>query len=242
MSKRGWFEVAASVLTAGLHFVFIGPLNARGPFIVVTILAWSVYIFLRIRHSPENRRDFGLTTDGLRQSARTASWILAVGVTLSLIIGLWRGTVRWSPHMLVLAALYPLWGLVQQLLVQAMVVRNLLSVLSRPLVVVIAAVLFGLVHVPDVYLALATALMGGLFTVVFIRWRNVWALGVCHGLLGVVFYFWVLGTDPLEKVVPRPRMQRTPTAAWCHPGRPGQEPRLALRAGGVPDASTGGER
>ena len=34
------------------------------------------------------------------------------------------------------------------------------------------------------------------FTVVFLRHRNVWPLGICHGLLGVVFYSWVLGRDP----------------------------------------------
>src|SRR5262249_19674259 len=110
-------------------------------------------------------------------------------------------SIRISSHMWILALLYPVWGLVQQLLVQAMVVRNLTPVLSLPLVVAIAAVLFGLVHLPDMELALATALLGGIFTLIFTRWRNVWALGICHGLLGVFFYFWVLGRDPWLEIM-----------------------------------------
>src|SRR5262249_14697470 len=105
------------------------------------------------------------------------------------------------PQMLILALLYPLWGLVQQLLVQAMVVRNLVPVVSLPVVVTLAVVLFGLVHLPHLALALATALLGGVFTLTFIRCRNVWALGVCHGLLGVFFYFWVLGRDPWLEIL-----------------------------------------
>ena len=201
MNTRGIAEVAAVMLTAALHFVFYDFLPGRGPFIVITILAWTIYFVLRVRRSPKNLRDFGLSAHDLKQSARAAAVILVVGIALCLVIGLSRGTVRFSLQMLILALLYPLWGLVQQLLVQAMVVRNLLPVLSLPVVVAIAAVLFGLAHLPHVGLALATSVLGGVFALTFIRWRNVWALGICHGLLGVFFYFWVLGRDPWLEIL-----------------------------------------
>jgi len=201
MKARPLLEVGAVILTAALHFVFYDLVPGRGPFILIAVLAWSAYFVIRIKRQPESLRLFGLSTDGLRQSVATAAAILIVGMAVCLAIGLSRGTVRVVPQMLILALLYPLWGLVQQLLVQAMVVRNLLPVLSLPVVVVVAAILFGLVHLPHVELALATALLGGLFTVVFARWRNVWALGVCHGVLGVFFYFWVLGRDPWLEIL-----------------------------------------
>jgi hypothetical protein len=189
------------MLTASPHFVFYELLPARGPFIAFTILAWAAYFALRIRQSPKNLRDFGLSARDLKRSARAAAVVLVVGVALCLIIGLSRGTVRFTPQMLILALLYPLWGLVQQLLVQAMVVRNLLPIFSLPVVVAIAAVLFGLVHLPHFELALAAASLGAVFALMFVRWRNVWALGICHGLLGVFFYFWVLGRDPWLEIV-----------------------------------------
>jgi uncharacterized protein len=201
MTRRGLLEIVAVVVTAALHFVFYDLLPGRGVFIVATTLAWSTYFVVRMRRSPQNRRDFGLSTQGLRQSSLTASIVLLIGVATCFAIGISRGTVRLAPQMLILALLYPVWGLVQQLLVQAMIVRNLRPVLATPLVVVIAAVLFGLVHLPEMELALATAALGGIFTLMFLRWRNVWALGVCHGLLGVFFYFWVLGRNPWLEIV-----------------------------------------
>jgi hypothetical protein len=36
---------------------------------------------------------------------------------------------------------------------------------------------------------------------IFLRWRNVWPLGICHGWLGVLFYFWVLGRDPWLEIL-----------------------------------------
>jgi hypothetical protein len=103
--------------------------------------------------------------------------------------------------MLVLALLYPFWGLLQQFLIQAIVVRNLAPHVSPGIVVASAAVLSGVMHLPDPALALSTAILGAIFTLIFLRWPNIWALGVCHGWLGVVFYFWVLGRDPWLEIV-----------------------------------------
>ena len=194
-------EVAAVFVTAILHFIFYEVPSGRGPFIVVTTLAWSVYVAFRIRRDPEALREFGLSTHALGRSAAAASVVLVTGVAFCMMVGLSRGTVRFIPHMLILALLYPLWGLLQQLLVQAMVVRNLVPVLSTPVVITIAAVLFGIVHLPHVVLAVSTAILGAVFTLIFTRWANVWALGVCHGWLGVFFYYWVLGRDPWLEIL-----------------------------------------
>jgi uncharacterized protein len=199
--RRAILEILAVLVTAALHFVFYDFVPGRLPFILVTTLAWSAYFVFRIKSSPESLRSFGLSAEGLWQSTVAASLVLVVGIALCLIVGLARGTVRIVPQMLILALLYPLWGLVQQLLVQAMVVRNLVPVLSVPAVVAIAGILFGIVHLPQIALAVSTALLGAVFTLIFVRWRNVWALGVCHGVLGVFFYFWVLGRDPWLEIV-----------------------------------------
>jgi hypothetical protein len=194
-------EMSAALLTAMLHFIFYEVLPGQGPFIVVTVLAWSTYVAIRIRREPESLREFGLSTYGLRQSSAAASAVLVVGVALCVTVGLSRGGVRFVPHMVLLALLYPLWGVLQQLLVQGMVVRNLVPVLSTPMVVTIAAILFGVVHLPHVVLVLSTATLGAVFTLIFLRWPNVWALGICHGWLGVLFYYWVLGRDPWLEIV-----------------------------------------
>ena len=32
----------------------------------------------------------------------------------------------------------------------------------------------------------------------FLRWRNLWPLGVVHGWLAIPMYFWVAGIDPWD--------------------------------------------
>jgi hypothetical protein len=188
-------------LTAALHFIFYDLLPGRGPFIAVTMLLWASYFVFRIRQEPAGRRDFGLSRYGFPESAKASVAVFAVGVAGCAAFGFSKGRLTLVPQMLILLVLYPLWGLIQQLLVQAMFVRNLVGRISTPLVVISAGVLFGVVHLPHVALAGATAVLGVIFTLIFIRWRNVWPLGVCHGWLGVFFYYWALGRDPWLEII-----------------------------------------
>jgi membrane protease YdiL (CAAX protease family) len=75
--------------------------------------------------------------------------------------------------MLPLLLLYPVWGLFQQLMVQGIVARPLAlgirPVVSRPIAVVLASLLFGAVHPPDITLLAATAIMGLAFTPLYLR-------------------------------------------------------------------------
>jgi hypothetical protein len=201
VTVRSTLEVSAAGLTAALHFVFYEILPGRGAFIVVTILAWLIYVASRIRREPSSLHEFGLSKRGLRGSSVASAVVLIVGASFCILVGLGRATLRFTPDMLILALLYPLWGLEQQLLVQGMVVRNLVPRFSTAAVAAVAGVLFGLVHLPHLALAIATAVVGAVFALIFLRWRNIWALGVCHGWLGVFFYFWVLGRDPWLQIV-----------------------------------------
>jgi hypothetical protein len=201
LSRRATLEIAAVALTAALHFVFYDVLPGRGIFIVATVAAWTTYLAVRIRHAPELKREYGLSRHALKQSMLAAAVVFVVGGAICLSVALGRGQTLFAPSMVILAFLYPLWGLLQQLLVQAMVVRNLAPRVARPLVVVIAGLLFGVVHLPHVLLAASTAILGSVFTVIFLRWPSVWALGLCHGWLGVLFYFWVLQRNPWLEIV-----------------------------------------
>lgn len=108
------------------------------------------------------------------------------------------------PHLWILLILYPIWGIIQQFLVQGLVVRNLsLTKLgSRPiLIVVLGATLFGLVHAPNILFMLATFCLGLLFVPLYLHFRNLLPLGLFHGWLGSLFYLWVLGHDPWHNLV-----------------------------------------
>lgn len=200
-SRRRALELGALALTVGLQFLFYDVLPGRGAFLLATVVGWVGYLAHRIVRRPEALREYGLARDGLGASAAAAGVILLVGTLVCFAIGSRRGGVTLSRNMLWTALLYPIWGILQQVLVQGVAVRNLARAIPGAVVVLVAGLLFGLVHLPHLALAAATATLGGVFTLVFLRHRNVWPLGVCHGLLGVLFYYWVLGRDPWWEMV-----------------------------------------
>ena len=189
------------VATAGLSYLFYEVLHLRGLFIGATLAGWAAYVVASVRREPARLAAYGLSRAGLRETARAAAVVFAVGALACLATGLARGTAVFRANMLLVAILYPVWGLVQQVLVQGMVVRNLKSPLPPPAIAVAAGVLFGVVHLPHLALAAATAVLGAVFSLIFLRHRNLWPLGLCHGWLGVLFYAWVLGRDPWHEIV-----------------------------------------
>ena len=54
----------------------------------------------------------------------------------------------------------------------------------------------GVAHVPEWPLVAATFGLGLCLVPIYLRYRNLWALGVAHGWLGTFFYLWILGRDP----------------------------------------------
>ena len=47
----------------------------------------------------------------------------------------------------------------------------------------------------------ATFLLGLAFAPLYLRYRNVWPLGLYHGWLGTLLYYQVLGEDPFLRVM-----------------------------------------
>ena len=193
-------EVAAVVLTGVLHLVLVNAFKARAVFIGLSLFGWVLYIAMRIRKEGRLIGAWGFSKENLR-SALNASTIVAVaGMAVMFGLASVRGSLSISWHMVPLLLFYPIWGFIQQFLVQALVVGNLSRahgvIGSWWMLTLISAVLFATVHLPDLALSFATLLLGFAFTPIYLRWRNLWPLGLYHGWLGVFMYFWVLKRDP----------------------------------------------
>ncbi len=200
-------EVAA-VLAAGLGFLVLPkPPAAVAPlagFIVVTMAAAGAWLVWRVRREPALIARWGLDpTVGRGPLLRVLLPLGAVAVVGSAAVAVAAGRSLLVPYLWLSLLVYPVWGLVQQWLVQALVVDNLrvLTGLSRGAACVLGGVGFGLLHVEHPLLVLATAGLGAVYVLLFQRWRNLWPLGVAHGWLGSVFYPWVLGRNPLAELI-----------------------------------------
>lgn len=196
-----WLDLSLVLATGAAHLFFENVLNAKAPFIVGALLFWTAWFFWRIR-VPGQAAQWGFRRDTLAPSA-IANGIFFGACAVALIsFGIAQGRGFPPPGFFVLLALYPIWGLVQQFLLCAVVARGLEEITRRRgLAVSVSALLFGLVHAPDWALCGLTAVAGAFWTTCFLRWPNLWVHGVTHGWLGGVAYWFVLGRDAWSELV-----------------------------------------
>jgi membrane protease YdiL (CAAX protease family) len=179
--------------------------GAKGPFIIATSIFWIGYVIARLWRKPHILWKWGFRRDGFGPAAIASAIALAAG---ALILATWGWLANGSaalnlPRSFWLALLlYPLWGLLQQFLLNALVLRNLLRWLQPATACVVAAALFGCLHLPDIQLAAMTAVAALIWTPIYLRWRNLWPLGICHGWLGAIAYYVVLRRDVWGQVMP----------------------------------------
>lgn len=199
------WELPAVLLTGVAHLFFEEVLEAKALFIALAVAFWGTYVAVRVRRQPQVLALWGFRRDGIEISLRAATVVFVVAAGGMALAAVLRGTLTANPHMLPLLVVYPLWGWVQHFLLQALVARNLVHILHSPWAVTpIAAIFFGLIHWPDEVLMVATFLLALCFTPIYLRWRNLWPLGIYHGWLGVLAYYWILRRDPWQELLGGP--------------------------------------
>jgi hypothetical protein len=92
---------------------------------------------------------------------------------------------------------YLIWAVMQQFLLQIYFLRRFERLLPGKVAPVVAAAgLFALAHLPNPVLAPATLVWGIAACWLFLRYRNIYALGVAHGILGLCVA--VIVPEPLQ--------------------------------------------
>lgn len=130
-------------------------------------------------------RDLGIRVDNLKRSGRDMALATVVGTLVLVILGKlagWRIELR--PGTALMPIGYTVWGFSQQYALQSYVHRRLRQTpqLSRS-APMIAALCFGLVHLPNPVLVVATTLMGYLWCRLYQREPNLFTLAISHALL-----------------------------------------------------------
>jgi len=105
-------------------------------------------------------------------------------------------------HLLVAAALYFPWALLQQYIFQFYWFGRWLQIAPVPLAVALTAVAFAAVHFPRWPVMAVTLVAGGVWALIYYRWRTLVPLAVSHALLGTALHYWVFGNDLLERWLP----------------------------------------
>lgn len=138
----------------------------------------------------EKPRALGLAPDQTLYSF----WIVAVAIALAAIavfIG-WRiGTLHHLPvfrHLSLKNRVggYIVWSFLQEFVLQVYMLTRMLRLLPRRwMAIVLAALLFAVAHLPNPVLVGLTLVWAFIACTWFLRYRNLYALGLAHGILGI---------------------------------------------------------
>jgi membrane protease YdiL (CAAX protease family) len=154
---------------------------------ILSPVALIVTLAVVLAHRP-NRDELGFGQRGLVPSL----WILPAAVFFtigSLLIAKRLGTLHplYKGDFQHIAG-YVLWTLYQQFLLNDYFMPRLTRLLaSENAAVGVAALLFAAAHLPSPWLTAATLLWGAVSCALFLRYRNLYALGLAQGLLGICF-------------------------------------------------------
>ncbi|MFC1461546.1 lysostaphin resistance A-like protein [Verrucomicrobiota bacterium] len=169
---------------------------------LVAAILWGCYVLFRMVRTPSITRVWGFRRANF-VSALTVAVLFAVPACAVMIwYGVWKGNWPIPATFWVLLVVYPVWGLGQQFALQALITKNLRGMVSRvPMRAVAAGVVFSVSHFPNFLLMALTLPAGIAFTWIFEKKRNIWAIGLMHGLMGALAYYLVLGKDPGAEIV-----------------------------------------
>jgi membrane protease YdiL (CAAX protease family) len=170
-------------------------LGLKALFIATAAVFWVTYVVVRWRRDPAVLKEWGFTNQNLLPATAASLAVLAIVSCAMFYLQLLRGPLWLPRNFWVTLALYPLWGIVQQFLLNGIIARNLSRRLPPAATVLGTAVLFAIAHAPDGPLMGLTFVAACIWVPVYLRWRNLWPLGVCHGLLGAVAYYVLMGRD-----------------------------------------------
>ncbi len=189
------------VVTCGSAYVVAGNTGVGGWVLIAGIaVLFAVYAKVVLSPRGESWRDYGLRTDNVRPAARVVGAWTAAGAALILLWGLVNGESFLRDEFLVMLPLYPVWGVVQQLIFQGVLHRRLLLLVKhRGLALFVTAMAFALVHLGNWPLVGLTFAAGLAWSRLFQLYPNVWVLGLSHGVLAALVYPLVLGDNPLQR-------------------------------------------
>jgi hypothetical protein len=182
LKSRDFLEVAA---TYGLVLLAVWTPTPLQVWLGWIILAW---VFSATAASGQDAR-----TLGFRPSRPWRSlWVVGIAM-LAAGLAIWISAQIHTLHPLPIGVpavgrtwKYFLWAFLQQFLLQDFFLLRLLRLLHRKTAAVIATtVLFASAHLPNPLLVTVTLLWGAAACALFLRYRDLYSLGIAHGILGI---------------------------------------------------------
>ncbi len=187
LTRAQWLTVGEAAAGFALIMFYIWRLRFTAPRAWIFIVA--LFILSHILHG-ERTASVGFRWTNFRECAERLAPALGL-IALSLLsFGLLLQTLRpisLEYGLMCLLAYCP-WGIFQQYLLNGYIANRLLGAFSARYVPLIAAALFSGAHLPNWFLMLVTFVTGYISTRVFMRYRNLYFLGMAHAVIGTLLF------------------------------------------------------
>jgi membrane protease YdiL (CAAX protease family) len=198
----GFVHVAIEIFCAPAGDSVFEMLAPQRIYNIAVAVLWSCYVAWRLMTVPGIAARWGFRGDNLLTALVTSLLAALPFAALLIAYGALMGRLPVPASFWMILVLYPVWGLAQQFALQVLIVSNLRGYIANCFPRALAAsVLFSAAHLPNAWTTGLTLPAGLLFTWLYERHRNVWAVGITHGVLGALAYYLVLGEDPGSKLV-----------------------------------------
>ena len=189
-------SVLGSVLLAVWALVPMYP-QSRWPVLLPAALAvWLVLNSQRLRG--ESWHDVGFRAEGFGYTFKLLALPMLFAIAVMGLIGWKLNSFQRTSQFALNLFIAPLWGIIQQYITQGFLYRRVRSLIVQPQAssleqrrqvrkaIWLSATCFAFVHLPNPTLTLLTLAAGLLWSWVYERAPNLWALGISHGILSAV--------------------------------------------------------
>jgi len=197
--RRRWFEITAVLVTGLMKYVLMDWLNLRMFYIATACIFWSVYIYKRYRDNKLILRHWGFRKFHFKEAFIFLSPFAFLMIAAIIWYGRSYNTIFFSWHIIPIIVFYPVWGIIQQFLIVALVAGNLRVIksvnLSKSQIFLMTSMVFAWVHYPSLPLMIFAFFMELVFLIAYFKWKNLWPLGLYHGLVSSMLLFFALGRD-----------------------------------------------
>lgn len=184
---RGELDVSEG-LSEFLYWVWINENAFHGGLIALLVLFFSVSYYLR----RDPLRELGLRADNLLASGRECLVLVLAVIALAVVMALafpqyfsFEAYLARPPRVIVREILESLVsGFVQQFLLQSILLVCALQIFkNRYAAALAAAMMFSVIHAPNLGLMALTMTFGFACCLLFLRHRNIITLGITHGIV-----------------------------------------------------------
>lgn len=197
--KYKWIELLAILATGLLKFILMDWLNLRAFYIAGVCVFWLWYVFFRYSSDDSVFKYWGFDKKNFKYSFIALLPLLIVSILFSIVYGIYNGRTIFTWRILPVLGLYPVWGTFQQFLMVGLTAQNLSKInflnSNKSCIVLFTSAIFCLVHFPSFSLMTFTFCMETIFVLIYLKWKNLWSLGIVHGLIASFIFYYVAGRD-----------------------------------------------